>query len=40
VQNRNLMPHRPQTTLTSAQEAVSIVLRKTLQLSIDDCGRW
>ena len=30
------MPHRLQTTLTPAQVAVAVVLRKTLQVSIDD----
>jgi transposase-like protein len=29
-------PHRLQTTLTPAQEAVAVVLRKTLLVSIDD----
>ena len=36
----SLMPHRLQTTLTPAQVAVAVavavVLRKTLQVSIDD----
>ena len=36
VHDRSHTPHRLQTTLTPAQEAVAVVLRKTLLLSIDD----
>ena len=36
VHHRGHTPHRLQTTLTPAQEAVSVVLRKTLLVSIDD----
>ena len=36
VHDRSHTPHRLQTTLTSAQEAVAVVLRKTLLVSIDD----
>ena len=36
VHDRSHTPHRLQTTLTPAQEAVSIVLRKTLLVLIDD----
>ncbi len=34
--NRSHTPHRLQTTLTPAQEAVALVLRKILLVSIDD----
>lgn len=36
VHDRNHTPHRLQTTLTSAQEAVAVALRNTLLMSIDD----
>ena len=36
VNDRSPTPHRLQTTLTPAQEAVAVVLRKTLLVSIDD----
>ena len=36
VHDRSHPPHRLQTTLTPAQEAVAVVLRKTLLVSIDD----
>ena len=36
MHDRNHTPHHLQTTLTSAQEAVAVVLRKTLLVSIDD----
>lgn len=36
VHDRNHTPHRLQTTLTPPQEAVAVVLRKTLLVSIDD----
>ena len=36
VHDRSPTPHRLQTTLTPAQEAVAVVLRKTLLVSIDD----
>ena len=36
VHDRSHTPHRLQTTLTSAQEAVAVVLRKTLLVSLDD----
>ena len=36
MQDRGHKPHRLQTTLTPAQEAVAVVLRKTLLVSIDD----
>ena len=36
VHDRSHTPHRLQTTLTPAQEAVAVVLRKTLLVSIDD----
>ena len=36
VNDRSHTPHRLQTTLTPAQEAVAVVLRKTLLVSIDD----
>ena len=36
MQDRSHTPHRLQTTLTAAQEAVAVVLRKTLLVSIDD----
>jgi len=36
VHNRSHVPHHLQTTLTPAQEAVAVVLRKTLLVSIDD----
>ena len=36
VHDRSHTPHRLQTTLTPAQEAVAVVLRKTLRVSLDD----
>ena len=36
VNDRSHTAHRLQTTLTPAQEAVAVVLRKTLLVSIDD----
>ena len=36
VCDRSHTPHRLQTTLTPAQEAVAVVLRKTLLVLIDD----
>jgi transposase-like protein len=36
VHDRSHTPHRLQTTLTPPQEAVAVVLRKTLLVSIDD----
>ena len=36
VHDRSHTPHRLQTTLTPAQEAVAVVLRRTLLVSIDD----
>ena len=36
VHDRSHTPHRLQTTLTPAQEAVVVVLRKSLLVSIDD----
>ena len=36
VQDRSHTPHRLQTTLTPAQEAVAVVLRETLLVSLDD----
>jgi hypothetical protein len=36
VQDRSHTAHRLQTTLTSAQEAVAVALRKTLLVSLDD----
>ena len=36
VHDRSHTPHRLQTTLTPAQEAVAVVVRKTLLVSIDD----
>ena len=36
VDDRSHTPHRLQTTLTPAQEAVAVVLRKTLLVSLDD----
>jgi len=36
VQDRSRTAHRLQTTLTSAQEAVAVALRKTLLVSLDD----
>ena len=36
VHDRSHTPHRLQTTLTPAQEAVAVALRKTLLVSIDD----
>ena len=36
VHDRSHAPHRLQTTLPPAQEAVAVVLRKTLLVSIDD----
>ena len=43
VHDRSHRPHRLQTTLTPAQEAVAVVLRKTLLVLIDDLlagKRW
>ena len=36
VEDRSHRPHRLQTTLTPAQEAVAVALRKTLLVSLDD----
>ena len=36
VDDRSHTPHRLQTTLTPAQEAVAVALRKTLLVSFDD----
>ena len=36
VGDRSHTPHRLQTTLTPAQEAVAVALRKTLLVSLDD----
>lgn len=36
VEDRSHTPHRLQTTLTPAQEAVAVALRRTLQVSLDD----
>lgn len=36
VHDRSPTPHRLQTTLTPAQEAVAVVLRKSLMLPLDD----
>jgi transposase-like protein len=36
VQDRSHTAHRLQTTLTPAQEAVTVALRKTLLVSLDD----
>lgn len=36
VEDRSHTPHRLQTTLTPAQEAVVVTLRKTLLVSLDD----
>jgi len=36
VNDRSHTPHELQTTLTAAQEAVAVVLRKTLLVSLDD----
>ena len=36
VEDRSHTPHRLQTTLTPAQEAVAVVLRRTLLVSLDD----
>ena len=36
VHDRSHTPHRLQTTLSPAQEAVAVVLRKTLLVSLDD----
>ena len=36
VHDRSHTPHHLQTTLTPAQEAVAVVLRKSLLVSIDD----
>ena len=36
MHDRSHTPHRLQTTLTPAQEAVAVVLRKTLLVSLDD----
>ena len=36
VHDRSHTPHRLQTTLTPAQEAVAVVLRKTLLVPLDD----
>lgn len=36
VQDRSHTPHRLQTTLTPAQEAVTLALRKALLLPLDD----
>ncbi len=36
VEDRSHTPHRLQTTLTPAQEAVAVTLRRTLLVSLDD----
>ena len=36
MHDRSHTPHRLQTTLTPAQEAVAVVLRRTLLVSLDD----
>lgn len=36
IEDRSHTPHRLQTTLTPAQEAVAVALRKTLLVSLDD----
>jgi hypothetical protein len=36
VEDRSHTPHRLQTTLTPAQEAVAVAVRKTLLVSLDD----
>ena len=36
VEDRSHTPHKLQTTLTPAQEAVAVALRKTLLVSLDD----
>ena len=36
VEDRSHTPHRLQTTLTPAQEAIAVALRKTLLVSLDD----
>jgi transposase-like protein len=36
VEDRSHTPHRLQTTLTPAQEAVAVALRKALPISLDD----
>jgi transposase-like protein len=36
IEDRSLTPHRFQTTLTPAQEAVAVALRTALQVSLDD----
>ena len=36
VEDRSHTPHRLQTTLTPAQEAVAVELRRTLLVSLDD----
>ena len=36
VEDRSHTPHRLQTTLTSAQEAIAVALRGTLSVSLDD----
>ena len=40
VDDRSHTPHRLQTTLTPAQEAVAVALRKTLLVSLDDLLAW
>jgi transposase-like protein len=36
IEDRSHTPHRLQTTLTPAQEAVAVALRTTLQVALDD----
>jgi len=36
VEDRSHTPHRLQTTLTPAQEAIAVVLRQTLLVLLDD----
>ena len=36
VEDRSHTPHRLQTTLTPAQEAIAVILRQTLLISLDD----
>jgi transposase-like protein len=36
VEDRSHTPHRLQTTLTPAQEAAAVALRRTLLVSLDD----
>ena len=36
VHDRSHTPHKPQTTLTPAQEAIAVALRRALLLPLDD----